>query len=50
MVYFISFGDVVGMGAVNVVVKDGKLAVLLEFLVCFFFFLNLFFERPVTKG
>lgn len=44
MVYFLSFGDVVGMGAVNVVVKDGKLAVLLEFLVCFLFFLIYFLK------
>lgn len=39
-----------GMGAVNVVVKEGKLTVLLEFLVVFFLFLIYFFERPVTKG
>lgn len=39
------------IGAVNVVVKDGKRTLLLEFLVVLGFLCFLgFFERPVTKG
>lgn len=56
MVCLVSFGEVMDIGAVNVVVKDDKLTFLLEdkCLVCCCFFVSFvvfffFLERPVAK-